>query len=213
MRRIQPAFSVLLAPTLLSSICVGDVFTDYATWSVVPGFKVLGTADFSVFEGSLDQSMPAMGMVGGETWQLSAVGGLTFHAGAVRTTSAVAMFGNFSSGVQGIGFQFSGSGSIVIDIGNGSHERAARPEPQFWGFSLNKPISGITIYRYGDLSISNLTLMSVAPPVPAPGAAILLGAVGITTRRRRLAVTVRVERSRCASFRHEGSVACGRRRC
>ena len=167
---------------------VWDAYTAYQALSVV-------TEDFN----SLTSGFYSSGFsssVGGVTWTATATGGLYAQSGLFSTNNPTSLSFSFAPGVQGVAGNFFGTDisfdpvpslvQVTLADGNSSILFANGPADFVGFFSTGAAISGLTITAAcsGNVypTVDNLFF---AVPVPAPGAAALIGLAAMVCRRRR----------------------------
>ena len=167
---------------------VWDAYTAYQALSVV-------TEDFN----SLTNGFYGSGFsssVGGVTWTASATGGLYAYSGLFSTNDPTSLSFSFAPGVQGVAGNFFGTDisfnpvpslvQVTLADGNSSILFANGPADFIGFFSTGAAISGLTITAAGSgYTYPTVDNLFFAVPVPAPGAAALIGLAAVVCRRRR----------------------------
>jgi len=167
---------------------VWDAYTAYQALSVV-------TEDFN----SLTSGFYSSGFsssVGGVTWTATATGGLYAESGLFSTNNPTSLSFSFAPGVQGVAGNFFGTDisfnpvpslvQVTLADGNSSILFANGPADFIGFFSTGAAISGLTITAAGSGNVyPTVDNLFFAVPVPAPGAAALIGLAAMVCRRRR----------------------------
>lgn len=167
---------------------VWDAYTANQALSVV-------TEDFN----SLTSGFYSSGFsssVGGVTWTATATGGLYAESGLFSTNNPTSLSFSFAPGVQGVAGNFFGTDisfnpvpslvQVTLADGNSSILFANSPADFIGFYSTGAAISGLTITAAGPGSVfPTVDNLYFAVPVPAPGAAALIGLAAMVCRRRR----------------------------
>lgn len=167
---------------------VWDAYTAYQALSVV-------TEDFNSIPGGF-YSSGFSSSVGGVTWTATATGGLAVQSGLFSTIDATSLSFSFAPGVQGVAGNFFGTDisfnpvpslvQVTLADGNSSILFANGPADFIGFFSTGAAISGLTITAAGSGNVfPTVDNLFFAVPVPAPGAAALIGLAAMVCRRRR----------------------------
>jgi hypothetical protein len=172
-------------------------FSQQNVWSAYAAFQNLTvvTEDFS---GIADGFYPApvSGNVGGINWTGGAAGGLFADSGFLSTNNPTSLTFVFSPGVQavagnffGTDFDFNAVPSLVqVTLADGTSSILFTTGPSdFSGFfSTGAAISSLTVTAAGQGAVyPTVDNLYFAVPIPAPGAAALIGLAAVATRRRR----------------------------
>ena len=167
---------------------VWDAYTAYQALSVV-------TEDFnSITDGFYGSGFSSS--VGGVTWTATATGGLAVQSGLFTTIDRTSLSFSFAPGVQGVAGNFFGTDisfnpvpslvQVTLADGNSSILFANSAADFIGFFSTGAAISGLTITAAGSGSVfPTVDNLFFAVPVPAPGAAALIGLAAVMCRRRR----------------------------
>jgi hypothetical protein len=134
--------------------------------------------------------------VGGVTWTATATGGLYAQSGFFSTNNPTSLSFSFAPGVQGVAGNFFGTDisfdpvpslvQVTLADGNSSILFANGPADFVGFFSTGAAISGLTITAAGSGNVyPTVDNLFFAVPVPAPGAAALIGLAAMACRRRR----------------------------
>ncbi len=167
---------------------VWDAYTAYQALSVV-------TEDFNSIPGGF-YSSGFSSSVGGVTWTATATGGLYAQSGLFSTNNPTSLSFSFAPGVQGVAGNFFGTDisfnpvpslvQVTLADGNSSILFANSAADFIGFFSTGAAISGLTITAAGSGSVfPTVDNLYFAVPVPAPGAAALIGLAAMVCRRRR----------------------------
>jgi len=202
-RRRAIALGAGLMACSLSPVALGTVlqYSDYASWSSLPGTSIIGVETFEGFASGYQES-PVGGTVGSVGWTAAAAEGLYF--GQVAGSQAVSTFYSITpitlsflpvGGVSGVGGNFFTTdiefnflpGAITVlvtllDSTTQSFTRTMASASEFWGFhtttSSIASLSVSTASFSGDpfATMDNLTFMAAAPvPEPSSLSLALLG--------------------------------------
>jgi len=167
---------------------VWDAYTAYQALSVV-------TEDFnSITDGVYSSGFSSS--VGGVTWTATATGGLRAQGGLFATVDPTSLSFSFAPGVQGVSGNFFGTDGtftavpslVQVTLADGSSSILfTNSASAFAGFfSTGSAIAGLTITAAGAGSVfPTVDNLFFAVPVPAPGAAALIGLAAVVCRRRR----------------------------
>ena len=166
---------------------VWDAYTAYQALSVV-------TEDFNNTSGFYSSGFSSS--VGGVTWTATATGGLYAQSGLFSTNNPTSLSFSFAPGVQGVAGNFFGTDisfnpvpslvQVTLADGNSSIVFANGPADFIGFFSTGAAISGLTITAAGSGNVyPTVDNLFFAVPVPAPGAAALIGLAAMVCRRRR----------------------------
>ena len=166
---------------------VWDAYTANQALSVV-------TEDFNNTSGFYSSGFSSS--VGGVTWTATATGGLYVQSGLFSTNDPTSLSFSFAPGVQGVAGNFFGTDisfdpvpslvQVTLADGNSSIQFTNGPADFIGFYSTGAAISGITITAAGSGSVfPTVDNLFFAVPVPAPGAAALIGLAAMVCRRRR----------------------------
>jgi hypothetical protein len=166
---------------------VWDAYTANQALSVV-------TEDFNNTSGFYSSGFSSS--VGGVTWTATATGGLYAQSGLFSTNNPTSLSFSFAPGVQGVAGNFFGTDvsfdpepslvQVTLADGNSSILFANGPADFVGFFSTGAAISGLTITAAGSGNVyPTVDNLFFAVPVPAPGAAALIGLAAMVCRRRR----------------------------
>ena len=196
----RAASSALVGAVVLASAASAGVTvtTNKALWTyrVTSGGQTVGTETFDSFSGTY--LSPIFGTLGSTYWTASADQGLFATGGLVQTLQdAKTLVFTFSPGVRAVAGNIFGadasatpfSSVLNVTLSDGTtYSGTATRASDFVGFySTTANISSLSISIQASAgssvraSIDNLYLA-----VPAPGAAALLGAAAVASRRRRM---------------------------
>jgi hypothetical protein len=166
---------------------VWDAYTANQALSVV-------TEDFNNTSGFYSSGFSSS--VGGVTWTATATGGLYAQSGLFSTNNPTSLSFSFAPGVQGVAGNFFGTDisfnpvpslvQVTLADGNSSIQFANGPADFIGFFSTGAAISALTITAAGSGNVyPTVDNLFFAVPVPAPGAAALIGLAAMVCRRRR----------------------------
>ena len=166
---------------------VWDAYTANQALSVV-------TEDFNNTSGFYSSGFSSS--VGGVTWTATATGGLYAMSGLFSTNNPTSLSFSFAPGVQGVAGNFFGTDiafnpvpslvQVTLADGNSSIQFANGPADFIGFYSTGAAISGLTITAAGSGNVyPTVDNLFFAVPVPAPGAAALIGLAAMVCRRRR----------------------------
>ena len=166
---------------------VWDAYTANQALSVV-------TEDFNNTSGFYSSGFSSS--VGGVTWTATATGGLYAQSGLFSTNNPTSLSFSFAPGVQGVAGNFFGTDisfnpvpslvQVTLADGNSSILFANGPADFIGFYSTGAAISGLTITAAGSGNVyPTVDNLFFAVPVPAPGAAALIGLAAMVCRRRR----------------------------
>ena len=166
---------------------VWDAYTASQALSVV-------TEDFNNTSGFYSSGFSSS--VGGVTWTATATGGLFAQSGLFSTNNPTSLSFSFAPGVQGVAGNFFGTDvsfnpvpslvQVTLADGNSSIQFANGPADFIGFYSTGAAISGLTITAAGSGNVyPTVDNLFFAVPVPAPGAAALIGLAAMVCRRRR----------------------------
>jgi hypothetical protein len=167
---------------------VWDAYTAYQALSVV-------TEDFNSLTGGF-YSSGFSSSVGGVTWTATATGGLRVQSGLFSTVDPTSLSFSFAPGVQGVSGNFFGTDGnftavpslVQVTLADGSSSLLfTNSASAFAGFfSTGAAIASLTITAAGSGNVyPTVDNLFFAVPVPAPGAAALIGLAALVCRRRR----------------------------
>ena len=172
-------------------------FSQQNVWDAYMAYQVLSvvTEDFN----SLTSGFYSSGFsssVGGVTWTATATGGLYAESGLFSSNNPTSLSFSFAPGVQGVAGNFFGTDisfnpvpslvQVTLADGNSSILFANGPADFVGFFSTGAAISGLTITAAGSGNVyPTVDNLFFAVPVPAPGAAALIGLAAMVCRRRR----------------------------
>jgi hypothetical protein len=153
------------------------------------------TEDFNSIPGGF-YSSGFSSSVGGVTWTATATGGLAVQSGLFSTNDPTSLSFSFAPGVQGVAGNFFGTDisfnpvpslvQVTLADGNSSILFANGPADFIGFYSTGAAISGLTITAAGSgMVFPTVDNLFFAVPVPAPGAAALIGLAAVMCRRRR----------------------------
>lgn len=185
--------AVVAAPAAASVF----TFTQQNVWDAYTAFQALTTVteDFNAISDGTYAS-PFSGSAGGINWTASAPGGIAVQSGLFSTQNPTTLSFTFSPGVQGVGGNFFGRDAgfnpvpslVQITLSDGSgYIGVTSSASDFVGFySSGASISSLSIaVAAGSTVYSTVDNLYFAVPVPAPGAAALVGLAALVNRRRR----------------------------
>jgi hypothetical protein len=166
---------------------VWDAYTASQALSVV-------TEDFNNTSGFYSSGFSSS--VGGVTWTATATGGLFAQSGLFSTNNPTSLSFSFAPGVQGVAGNLFGTDisfnpvpslvQVTLADGNSSIQFANGPADFIGFYSTGAAISGLTITAAGSGNVyPTVDNLFFAVPVPAPGAAALIGLAAMVCRRRR----------------------------
>jgi hypothetical protein len=171
-------------------------FSQQNVWSAYAAFQNLTvvTEDFNSFSDGFYAS--ATGSVGGIDWTGSAAGGIYVQSGLFSTNNPTSLTFNFSPGVQAVAGNFFGTdisfnavpSLVQVTLADGTSTILLANGPaDFSGFfSTGAAISSLTVTAAsGSTVYPTVDNLYFAVPIPAPGAAALIGLAAVATRRRR----------------------------
>jgi len=172
-------------------------FSQQGVWNAYVAFQSLTvvTEDFN----SIPDGPYASGYTdsaGPITWSASAIGDLFVQGGLFSTNAAATLTFQFSPGVQGVSGNFFGTDvnfnpvpslvQVTLADGTSSILLATGPADFTGFFSTGAAISSLSIAAAGSgVVFPTVDNLFFAVPVPAPGAAALVGLAALVTRRRR----------------------------
>lgn len=130
------------------------------------------------------------------TWSASATGGLFVQSGLFSTNDPETLTFQFSPGVQGVSGNFFGTDinfnpvpslvQVTLSDGTSSVLYATGPADFSGFFSTGAAISSLSVTAAGGGTVyPTVDNLFFAVPVPAPGAAALVGLAALVNRRRR----------------------------
>jgi len=166
---------------------VWDAYTAYQATSVV-------TEDFnSIPDGFYSSGFSSS--LGGVTWTATATGGLYAQSGLFSTNNPTSLSITFAPGVQGVAGNFFGTDIdfnpapilVQVTLADGTSTILPATSPaDFSGFySTGSAIASLTITAAGSgYTYPTIDNLHFAVPVPAPGAAALIGLAGLSRGRR-----------------------------
>jgi hypothetical protein len=189
------AFGALAFAATTSAAVI--TFSQQNVWSAyvaLQNFAVV-TEDFN----SITDGFYASGFsssVGGITWTASAPGDLYAQGGFFSTNNPTSLTFNFSPGVQAVAGNFFGTdisfnpvpSLVQITLADGTSTILLATSPaDFSGFySTGAAISSLSVTAAsGSTVYPTVDNLYFAVPIPAPGAAALIGLAAVATRRRR----------------------------
>lgn len=189
------ALSVAAAASTASAAIIS--FSQQNVWDAYVAYQALSvvTEDFnSITDGSYGSGFSSS--VGGVTWTATATGGLSVGSGMFSTDYPTSLSFSLAPGVQGVAGNFFGTDinfnpvpslvQVKLVDGNSSILFANGPADFIGFYSTGAAISGITISAAGSGSVfPTVDNLFFAVPVPAPGAAALIGLAAMVCRRRR----------------------------
>ena len=172
-------------------------FSQQNVWSAYVAFQnfAVVTEDFN----SLTDGFYASGFsssVSGITWTASAPGDLFAQGGFFSTNNPTSMTFSFSPGVQAVAGNFFGTDfnfnpvpslvQVTLADGTSTILLASGPADFSGFFSTGSAISSLSITAAGAGTVyPTVDNLYFAVPIPAPGAAALIGLAAVATRRRR----------------------------
>lgn len=172
-------------------------FSQQNVWDAYMAYQALSvvTEDFNAIGDGL-YSSGYTSSIGGITWTATATGGLRAQSGLFSTQDPTSLSFSFAPGVQGVSGNFFGTdGSfnavpslVQVTLADGTSSILfTSSATDFAGFySTSSAIAGITITAAGGGSVfPTVDNLFFAVPVPAPGAAALIGLAAMVCRRRR----------------------------
>ena len=172
-------------------------FSQQNVWDAYMAYQALSvvTEDFNSIPGGF-YSSGFSSSVGGVTWTATATGGLYAQSGLFSTNDPTSLSFSFAPGVQGVAGNFFGTDisfnpvpslvQVTLADGNSSILFANSPADFIGFYSTGAAISGLTITAAGPGSVfPTVDNLFFAVPVPAPGAAALIGLAAMVCRRRR----------------------------
>ena len=172
-------------------------FSQQNVWDAYMAYQALSvvTEDFNSIPGGF-YSSGFSSSVGGVTWTATATGGLYAQSGLFSTNNPTSLSFSFAPGVQGVAGNFFGTDisfnpvpslvQVTLADGNSSILFANGPADFIGFFSTGAAISGLTITGAGSGNVyPTVDNLFFAVPVPAPGAAALIGLAAMVCRRRR----------------------------
>ncbi len=189
------ALSVAAAASTASAAIIS--FSQQNVWDAYVAYQALSvvTEDFnSITDGSYGSGFSSSdGVV---TWTATATGGLSVGSGMFSTDYPTSLSFSLAPGVQGVAGNFFGTDinfnpvpslvQVKLVDGNSSILFANGPADFIGFYSTGAAISGITISAAGSGSVfPTVDNLFFAVPVPAPGAAALIGLAAMVCRRRR----------------------------
>lgn len=172
-------------------------FSQQNVWDAYIAFQALTTVteDFNAI-GDGTYASPFSGAAGGINWSASAPGGIKVQSGLFSTQNPTTLTFSFSPGVQGVAGNFFGRDAgfnpvpsiVQVTLSDGSgYIGLTSSASDFVGFYSNgASISTLSIaVASGSTVYSTVDNLFFAVPVPAPGAAALVGLAAMVNRRRR----------------------------
>jgi len=171
-------------------------FSQQNVWDAYMAYQALSvvTEDFNNTSGFYSSGFSSS--VGGVTWTATATGGLYAESGLFSTNNPTSLSFSFAPGVQGVAGNFFGTDisfnpvpslvQVTLADGNSSILFANGPADFIGFYSTGAAISGLTITAAGSGNVyPTVDNLFFAVPVPAPGAAALIGLAAMVCRRRR----------------------------
>ena len=192
-------FAVVVGSAVVAAPASASVFsfTQQSVWDAYVAFQALTTVteDFNAI-GDGTYPSPFSGSQGGIDWTASAPGGIRVQSGLFSTQTPTTLTFSFSPGVKGVGGNFFGRDAdfnpvpsiVQITLSDGSgYIGVTSGASDFVGFYSNgAAISSLSIaVASGSTVFSTVDNLFFAVPVPAPGAAALIGLAAMVSRRRR----------------------------
>lgn len=172
-------------------------FSQQSVWSAYVAFQSLTvvTEDFN----SIPDGFHASGLsssAGGIAWTATAAGDLFAQGGLLSTNNPTSLIFQFSPGVQAVAGNFFGTdinfnavpSLVQVTLADGTSTILLANGPaDFSGFfSTGAAISSLTVTAAsGSTVYPTVDNLYFAVPIPAPGAAALIGLAAVATRRRR----------------------------
>ena len=172
-------------------------FSQQNVWSAYVAFQSLTvvTEDFNtISDGPYASGFSSS--LGGITWTASASGDLYAQGGFFSTNNPTTLTFQFSPGVQAVAGNFFGTDlnftpvpslvQITLADGNSSILLATSPADFSGFYSTGAAITSLSVTAASRSTVyPTVDNLYFAVPIPAPGAAALIGLAAVATRRRR----------------------------